>query len=163
MSAGGSDARATAAGGTATGGTATGGSATGGPAAAERDAVAPQRRAAVVAAVVVCAGLSVALVLLGLAVVPTLLGGGAPPRVGEVSASADGAFARFDWDDPGLAEGDRYLVTVDDGEQRVQDGTGFVVDGVPGSRLCVTVQVERGDELSAAGEPSCVEIPAGVD
>ncbi|MGO3886355.1 MAG: hypothetical protein ACTJHU_08660 [Mycetocola sp.] len=123
----------------------------------------PPRRALIISAAIICVGLAIALVLLGLAVVPGLLRGGAPPSVGTITSQVDGAVARFEWTDPGIEQGDRYLVVIDSGDSRVQDETSIVIDAVPGQDLCLTVQVQRGDEVSAESPESCVGIAAGVD
>jgi hypothetical protein len=86
------------------------------------------------------------LVALGLSVVAPA-GGGAIPQVGSIRADSGEGTVTFRWDDPGLVEGDSYLVRVTGpggmAEGMPQNATSYTVSTVSG-RVCVTVTVLRG-------------------
>ncbi len=83
------------------------------------------------------------------------------PRVVDIVASArDDGTIRFSWDDPGLAPGDRYAVSIDGESPSLQTRSSFVAAGDGSEQVCVTVAVNRDGR---AGEPSAEKCaaPAG--
>jgi hypothetical protein len=84
------------------------------------------------------------------------------PVVSDVSADVtpddSGGTVQFSWQNPGVRAGDVYAISTG-GQSSFQRSTDFVVDAQPGSRVCVTVTVNREGK---AGEPSgekCVDVP----
>ena len=67
----------------------------------------------------------------------------------------------FCWNDPGLVEGDAYIVTVD-GEPSHAARAAYDTTADDGDRVCATVTVTRDGK---SGEPSaerCVDVEEGV-
>lgn len=80
------------------------------------------------------------------------------PRVSDISASTSGDSIEFSWDDPGITEGDNYLVRVDNGTGVTQRSTSFVVDTSQSTgRVCVTVTVVRNGQNGEVSEAKCAE------
>ncbi len=79
------------------------------------------------------------------------------PRVGEISTVSGAGIVRFDWQDPGLAEGDSYVVTTGDGTVSVQRGVGFTASAGPGRQICVTVAVTRAGRAGPASAEKCAD------
>jgi tRNA A-37 threonylcarbamoyl transferase component Bud32 len=97
---------------------------------------------------------AVALALIAVLVTVAVLllrSGGTPPTVREIEWSQQDDTITFSWDDPGLSEGDVYLVTVDGDDWPAQREPAILVEVAPGLRVCATVRVVRDGR---AGEPS---------
>lgn len=101
------------------------------------------------AGVVVVAALAVVSVLL-----VTRIGQGSIPTVGDVRAQVRADAVSFSWADPGLRDGDTYVVTSD-GATSQQTGTTFVVSGTSGAEECITVAVNRDGKTGAASAEQC--------
>jgi hypothetical protein len=129
--------------------------------AAARRAPLRRRVTAMTLALIVSA---VAVLALGVTAAVVLVRAASPgiPVVSDVSADVSpddsGGTVQFSWQNPGLRSGDVYAISTG-GQSSFQRSTDFVVDGEPGSRVCVTVTVNREGK---AGEPSgekCVDVP----
>jgi tRNA A-37 threonylcarbamoyl transferase component Bud32 len=83
------------------------------------------------------------------------------PRVANVEAALDGTTVVFSWDDPGIAVGDSYQVTLGDGTEAFQRTGEFAVAAAPGDRVCVTVRVAREGRLGPASDEKCAEVAGG--
>ncbi len=88
------------------------------------------------------------------------------PVVSDIRADLEGdGRVAFSWADPGLADGDRYQITVtDDGvasTPALQEATRFVVDADPGASVCLTVAVNRNGTTGAASAQKCVDAVGG--
>ncbi|TFD26309.1 serine/threonine-protein kinase [Cryobacterium cryoconiti] len=85
------------------------------------------------------------------------------PGVSDLTGELRSGTARFTWSDPGVRDGDNYVVTLRTGESSIQRGTEFTVDPQGRARVCATVAVNRDGK---SGEPSgekCVDsAPAGT-
>ncbi|WP_210479022.1 serine/threonine-protein kinase [Naasia sp. SYSU D00948] len=79
------------------------------------------------------------------------------PRVSDISASVDDGTVRFSWQDPGLSAGDSYEITTHDGRSSVQKGTTFLADAAPGSRVCISVTVNRSGKVGEPSNEKCVD------
>lgn len=100
--------------------------------------------------VVSAAALALIAVLVTVAVL-LLRSGGAPPAVGELEWSQQDGTITFSWVDPGLAEGDVYVVSIDGEPKPAQRAPAIVVEVAEGERVCASVRVVRDGR---AGEPS---------
>ncbi|PCN47867.1 serine/threonine protein kinase [Curtobacterium sp. 'Ferrero'] len=103
-------------------------------------------------AAVVVAALVVATVL-----VVGRLGDGTVPVVSDVRATPSATSVTFRWSDPGLADGDTYVVTSG-GASSQQSGTTFVVTGDRGDEVCITVSVNRDGRTGAASAERCATV-----
>jgi hypothetical protein len=108
---------------------------------------------------------AVAVLALGATAAVVLVRAASPgiPVVSDVSAHVSpddtGGTVQFSWRDPGVRAGDVYTISTGGAQSSFQRSTDFVVDADPGSRVCVTVTVNREGK---AGEPSgekCVDVP----
>ncbi|MBK0296755.1 serine/threonine protein kinase, partial [Bacillus sp. S34] len=79
---------------------------------------------------VVVAALAIATV-----VVVGRLGSGAIPVVSDVQAASTASSVTFTWDDPGLRNGDTYVISSN-GAASQQTGARFVVSGKKGDEEC---------------------------
>lgn len=80
------------------------------------------------------------------------------PVVSDVQGSFDGTAVTFTWEDPGLAGGDAYIVTVGGTAWPMQRETVFAVKADDGDRVCASITVTRDGK---SGEPSaqrCVDV-----
>jgi len=78
------------------------------------------------------------------------------PTVRNVSATTSDGTIVFSWQDPGLRSGDAYQVSVDGGAPSTQQSRQFHVDET-GTRVCVSVTVNRAGKTGAASTPKCVD------
>ena len=108
--------------------------------------------AAVVAALVVVAGLAVL----------TLLRDPAIPAVEGVEAVAEDGSVRFTWPDPGLRDGESYVVRVDDGPGVVQHSRTLSVRTDDGGRVCATVAVVRDGTTGPESDAACARDEDGT-
>jgi hypothetical protein len=79
------------------------------------------------------------------------------PTVSDVSAAARGSTVEFTWSDPGLRGSDSYAITTNSGTSSFQRSTDFIIDAEPGSRVCVSVAVNRAGKSGAASDEKCVD------
>jgi hypothetical protein len=107
-----------------------------------------------------------ACVVLGVAFIGTLsfvlVRASAPPDipvVRNVQGHVVGGSIEFSWQDPGLASGDEYQVSVDGSSSSLQRSTSFTVDSAD-RRVCVTVTVNRSGRTGEASAAKCVD-PVG--
>ncbi|PZE39624.1 serine/threonine-protein kinase [Curtobacterium sp. MCPF17_031] len=99
---------------------------------------------------------SVVVVALAVTTVAVLTRGGddAVPVVSDVSATAGASAVTFRWTDPGLQQGDTFVVTTD-GATSQQTGTTFVATGRPGVEQCIRVAVNRDGRTGADSVERC--------
>jgi serine/threonine protein kinase len=88
------------------------------------------------------------------------------PVVSDIRADVgDDGRVEFSWPDPGIAEGDRFQITVTaDGvasNPALQESTRFVVDADPGDTVCLSVLVNRNGTAGAASAEKCVDVTEG--
>ena len=82
------------------------------------------------------------------------------PVVANIEARAVQDTVEFTWLDPGLAADDTFQITTNDGAAPVQQRTTtFIVASDPGSRVCITVAVNREGKSGASSAEKCVEVP----
>ncbi|WP_144765297.1 serine/threonine-protein kinase [Curtobacterium sp. 9128] len=93
-------------------------------------------------------------------VLVTRVGSGAIPTVSDVQASSSRDSVTFRWSDPGLRNGDTYVITSN-GASSQQSGTTFVVSGSDGEEECVTVAVNRDGKTGVASAERCATIGGG--
>jgi tRNA A-37 threonylcarbamoyl transferase component Bud32 len=110
--------------------------------------------------------LIVACVVLGAAFVGTLsfvlVRAAAPsdiPVVRNIEGHVAGGSVEFSWQDPGLASGDEYQVSVDGASPSLQRSTTFTVDSAD-RRVCLTVTVNRSGRTGETSAAKCVD-PVG--
>lgn len=116
----------------------------------------------------VIAGAAVLVAALGATALIVLLRtvGSDIPVVSDVQAEpGSGGRVVFTWDDPGIAQGDSYQISVsDDGAvstPSLQETPRFVVDAEPGATVCLTVTVNRNGTPGAASAEKCVDVAEG--
>lgn len=108
----------------------------------------------------VLAGGAAIVIVLGILAASFIVRGsvGGTPVVSDISATVSGRAVTFAWGDPGLRESDAYSIRTGDGGSGIQKSREFSVDAQPGSRVCITVTVNRDGK---PGEPSgekCVDV-----
>jgi hypothetical protein len=81
-------------------------------------------------------------------------GDDAVPVVSDVSATPGASAVTFRWTDPGLQQGDTFVVTAD-GTTSQQTGTTFVATGRPGVEQCIRVAVNRDGRTGADSAEQC--------
>jgi tRNA A-37 threonylcarbamoyl transferase component Bud32 len=79
------------------------------------------------------------------------------PRVTDISAVLQDGAVRFNWDDPGLEDGDAYEITTSDGSSSVQKDTVFLADARSGGRVCISVTVNRQGKQGTPSNEKCVD------
>jgi serine/threonine protein kinase len=84
------------------------------------------------------------------------------PVVSDVQGSVEGGVVTFIWDDPGIAGGDAYVVTVDGEANPMQRTARFDVPAEDGDRVCASVTVTRDGKSGVASAERCVDVEAGV-
>jgi len=132
----------------------------------------PDRRRRTVAAVVaggllvVGLGVVAGALLLGpvLSGAPVGTGDSALPTVSDVAGRAGDGTVVFSWADPGLTDGDSYVVNLPGGESSIQRGTEFTVQtgATQESAVCITVSVNRDGRTGAASAEKCVDPATGA-
>lgn len=80
------------------------------------------------------------------------------PTVSNVTGSVRGETVVFSWPDPGVRDGDTYVVTVPGGGSSVQRGTEFTVDAAGEDPVCLTVSVNREGKTGAPSAEKCVDV-----
>ncbi|GAA1492466.1 serine/threonine-protein kinase [Curtobacterium herbarum] len=81
-------------------------------------------------------------------------GDDAVPVVSDLSATSGASAVTFRWTDPGLEQGDTFVVTAD-GTTSQQTGTTFVATGRPGVEQCIRVAVNRDGRTGADSGERC--------
>lgn len=81
-----------------------------------------------------------------------------PPSVDEVRHTLSDGTVTFEWDDPGLAQGDAYLVRVDGVAEPAQRAPAIVLPVADGERVCITVRVMRDGRAGTPSQETCVEV-----
>jgi hypothetical protein len=88
-----------------------------------------------------------------------LVRAGAPadiPVVRNIEGRVVGGSIEFGWQDPGIAAGDEYQVSVDGASSSLQRSTSFTVDAATG-RVCLTVTVNRSGRTGETSAAKCVD------
>jgi hypothetical protein len=80
------------------------------------------------------------------------------PVVTDISATVDAGTVEFSWDDPGLADGDRYEIEVDGVRTATQAQPRYVVDTSPGETVCLAVTVNRQGKSGVQSAEKCVDV-----
>ena len=99
---------------------------------------------------------------------PARPGDSALPRVSDVAGRAGDGTIVFSWADPGLDDGDSYVVSLQSGESSIQRGTRFIVQtgaaqtGAEQPMVCVTVSVNRDGRTGTASAEKCVDPATGA-
>jgi serine/threonine protein kinase len=83
------------------------------------------------------------------------------PTVSNVSGDVRSGTVVFSWPDPGVSSSDTYVVDLGTGESSIQRGTQFSIDAAGGSRICVTVAVNREGKTGAPSGEKCVDVANG--
>lgn len=79
------------------------------------------------------------------------------PVVTDITAQQRGTSIEFSWPDPGLRADDSYQIDIADGETSIQRTSTFIIDGEEGSRVCLTVSVNRGGVSGPASNEKCAQ------
>jgi hypothetical protein len=85
------------------------------------------------------------------------------PTVVNVDGSVRNGTVVFSWNDPGIREGDSYVVTSRGGTSSIQRATDFSVDPHGESQVCLTVTVNREGKTGAPSGEKCVDVVGGGD
>lgn len=112
---------------------------------------------ALVAALIACSVLVVALAVTATVVLVRAGSSGDIPTVRDLSGSVSDGTIVFTWSDPGIEADDAYQVTVDDEPPSSQHATEFRVDAKPGQTVCITVTVNRDGRTGQASGQKCVQ------
>lgn len=111
------------------------------------------------------AGLVTVLGIIVLVVLLRAVGDGIPVVTDIRADVGDQGRVEFSWPDPGIADDDRYQLTItEDGIASVpalQASTRFVVDADPGDTVCLSVVVNRNGTAGAASAEKCVDVTGG--
>jgi len=107
---------------------------------------------------------SVVIVVLAVAMASALSHQAAPglPTVSNVSGELRDGMVVFGWADPGITQGDSYVVTLRTGESSIQKGTEFGVDPHGQARVCASVAVNRDGRTGSASGEKCVDTGGSV-
>ena len=112
-------------------------------------------------------GISAAALLLiavvGAGIITVVQGSRAIPVVSDVEGAVDGAAVVFTWDDPGIQNGDAYVVTVDGEARPMQRAARVDVAVDEGDRVCASVTVTRDGKSGAPSAERCVDVEPGVE
>jgi serine/threonine protein kinase len=110
------------------------------------------------------AAASVVIVVLAVVTASALSHQAAPgmPTVSNVSGEMRDGMAVFAWADPGITQGDSYVITLRTGESSIQKGTEFSVDPHGQARVCASVSVNRGGRTGGASGEKCVDTGVSV-
>ncbi|TFB90801.1 serine/threonine protein kinase [Cryobacterium algoricola] len=84
------------------------------------------------------------------------------PTVSNVTGEVRDGMVVFGWADPGIAQGDSYVVTLRTGESSIQKGTEFSVDPHGQARVCASVAVNRDGRTGSASGEKCVDTGGSV-
>jgi eukaryotic-like serine/threonine-protein kinase len=81
------------------------------------------------------------------------------PVVSNIAGERSDGVVRFSWEDPGVSPSDTYSVQLGDGASSTQQSTEFQVDAAAGSRVCITVAVNREGKMGPPSTEKCVDVP----
>jgi serine/threonine protein kinase len=111
------------------------------------------------------AAASVIIVVLAVVTASALSHRAAPglPTVSNVAGELRGGMVVFGWADPGIAQGDSYVITLRTGESSIQKGTEFSADPHGQARVCATVAVNREGRTGTASGEKCVDTDGSVN
>ncbi|TFC94638.1 MULTISPECIES: serine/threonine-protein kinase [Cryobacterium] len=79
------------------------------------------------------------------------------PGVSDLDGELRSGTVRFSWSDPGVRDGDNYVVTLRTGASSIQRGTEFTVDPQGETRVCATVAVNRDGRIGEPSGEKCVD------
>lgn len=100
--------------------------------------------------------------LAAIALVAVMRGSGSDiPTVTDITATRSGNTVRFVWEDPGLADGDRYQIEVNNVPSSIQLNPRFVVDATSGETVCLTIAVNRDGKTGSLSTEKCVDVTNG--
>ncbi|TFC50128.1 serine/threonine protein kinase [Cryobacterium sp. TMT1-21] len=109
--------------------------------------------------------LTAAVLILGLAATAVAFlmrdSGNAIPGVSDVSGELRNGTVVFSWPDPGVRDGDNFVVALRTGESSIQRGTEFAVDPQGEERVCATVSVSRDGQAGTPSGEKCVDTTGG--
>ncbi len=78
------------------------------------------------------------------------------PVVSNITTETTGDVVIFSWDDPGIGDGDRYLVRTASGETSSQSDTQYrATSNANGEPVCITVSVTREGKPGTASAETC--------
>ncbi|MDQ0895549.1 serine/threonine-protein kinase [Agromyces ramosus] len=80
------------------------------------------------------------------------------PVVTDVQGTFDGTAVTFTWNDPGLADGDAYIVTVGGTAWPMQREPVFAVNADDGDRVCASITVTRDGKSGKPSAQRCVDV-----
>ncbi|WP_245884574.1 serine/threonine-protein kinase [Glaciihabitans tibetensis] len=104
-------------------------------------------------AVVLALGITASVVLVRAATA------GSIPTVSDIAATVTAGTVEFSWADPGVKSDDAYSLATREGDSSVQKSTTFVLEASPGSRVCLTVTVNRAGKQGEPSGEKCVDVP----
>ena len=116
----------------------------------------PRRRTLTFWALIAAAVIIVGLAATAATVLVRQVGSGIP-TVSDVSGELRSGTVQFSWADPGVRDGDSYVVALRTGESSIQRGTEFSVDPKGQPRVCVTVTVNRDGKGGTPSGEKCVD------
>jgi len=116
----------------------------------------PRRRSLTLWALIAAAVIIVGLAGTAATILVRQVGSGIP-TVSDVSGELRNGTVRFSWADPGVRDGDSYVVALRTGESSIQRGTEFSVDPKGQPRVCVTVTVNRDGKGGTPSGEKCVD------
>jgi hypothetical protein len=107
-------------------------------------------------------GISIAAVLLvalvGAGIATVIQNTRTIPVVTDLRGAAAGEEVTFEWSDPGLRQGDAYLVLVDGEASPIQRATILSVDAAGRDRVCASVTVTRDGKPGTPSAERCVDV-----
>ncbi len=116
----------------------------------------PRRRTLTLWALIAAAVIIVGLAATAATILVRQVGSGIP-TVSDVSGELRNGTVQFAWADPGVRDGDSYVVALRTGESSIQRGTEFSVDPKGQPRVCVTVTVNRDGRGGTPSGEKCVD------
>jgi hypothetical protein len=120
----------------------------------------PLRRPGVIAAVVGSALVLVAAVVAGIVLVLGAVNTSIP-IVTDIAARDEADTVVFSWRDPGLADGDLYVIRSADGSSSTQSSTVFTVQADASAPECITVRISRDGRLGDPSAEKCATVGSG--
>jgi serine/threonine protein kinase len=120
----------------------------------------PLRRPGVIAAVVGSALVLVAAVVAGIVLVLGAVNTSIP-IVTDITAREEADTVVFSWRDPGLADGDLYVIRSADGSSSTQSSTVFTVQADASAPECITVRISRDGRLGDPSAEKCATVGSG--
>jgi serine/threonine protein kinase len=120
----------------------------------------PLRRPGVIAAVVGSALVLVAAVVAGIVLVLGAVNTSIP-IVTDITAREEADTVVFSWRDPGLADGDLYVIRSADGSSSTQSSAVFTVQADASAPECITVRISRDGRLGDPSAEKCATVGSG--